>query len=104
MKNQAKILKMPKPKRHAPPSAPALEWIGEVSGRAVRATLVGGSRVLIENHTGITDFSEDCVRLNVPNGTLSVHGTHLSLCEVRPNALIVRGCIRSVEMPEDGDV
>ena len=83
MKNQAKILKMPKPKRHAPPSAPALEWIGEVSGRAVRATLVGGSRV--------------------PNGTLSVHGTHLSLCEVRPNALIVRGCIRSVEMPEDGD-
>ena len=27
MKNQAKILKMPKPKRHALPGAPALEWI-----------------------------------------------------------------------------
>ena len=101
MKNQAKILKMPKPKRHALPGAPALEWISEVSGRAVRATLVGGSRVLIENHTGILDFTEECVRLNAPGGAVSVRGAHLSHCEVRPNALIVRGCIRSVELPEE---
>lgn len=86
------------------PSVPALEWVSDVSGRAVRATAVGSRRILIENHTGIRDFSDTAVTLSTANGALCVRGNGLTLCEVRRNALIVRGEIRQVELPGEGDV
>lgn len=102
MKENSKRVKMPKPRKPSHPNMPALEWISDVSGRAARATAVGSRRILIENHTGIVDFSDNLVRLSTPNGPLCVHGRDLSLCEVRPNALIVHGCIRQVDLPEEG--
>ena len=62
----------------------------------------GEDRVLIENHRGIQDFTEEAVRLFTTNGPLCIYGSSLSLCEVRENALIVHGCIRRVDLPEDG--
>jgi len=103
VKDNAKKARIPRPRRPDHPGVPALEWISDVSGRTARVTAIGSRRILIENHTGIQDFSCDLVRLSTPSGPLCVHGDGLSLCDVRPNALIVYGCIRSVDLPEGGD-
>lgn len=95
---------MPRPHRPVHPGVSALEWLGDVSGRAVRATAVGSRRILIENHTGIRDFTDETVHLSTAAGPLCVHGSNLELCEVRENALIVHGCIRRVDLPDDGGV
>lgn len=102
MKENSRKFKMPKPHKPNHPGISALEWFSELSGRAVRATAVGSRRLLIENHTGIRDFTEETVRLSTAAGSMCVHGQNLTLCEVRKNALIVHGCIRQVELPEDG--
>ena len=54
-------------------------------------------------HPGIQDFSDTSVTLSTASGALCVRGSGLSLCEVRENALIVRGAIRQVELPGEGD-
>lgn len=104
MKENRKKIRFPKPKKPFSPGVPALEWLSDVSGRTVRATLVGSRRIMIENHTGIEDFSCEQVRLNTIDGSLCICGCNLSLCEVRRDALIVHGCIRSIALPEKGDV
>ena len=102
MKENPRKVKMPKVPKTYHPGVPALEWLSDVSGRAARATAIGSRRILIENHTGIQDFTDEQVRLSTASGTLCIHGCDLTLCEVRENALIVHGCIRQVDLPEDG--
>lgn len=94
--------RMPKPHRPAQPVVPALEWLGDVSGRSARATVLGSRRILIENHHGILDFTAEQVRLDTARGPLCVHGRELALQEVRPGSLIVCGCICRLELPDEG--
>lgn len=101
MKKTSGNAKMPKPRKPMQPNVPALEWLRDVSGRAARVTAIGSRRLLVENHRGIIEYSDDTVRLSTACGALTVHGHWLALCEVRPNALIVRGCILRVEFPEE---
>lgn len=102
VKENSRRFKMPRPHKPVHPNVSALEWIGELSGRTARATCIGSRRLLIENHTGIRDFTDETVRLSTATGSMCVHGQNLTLCEVRENALIVHGCIRQVELPDDG--
>lgn len=103
MKENSRKVRMPKPHSPSHPGVPALEWISDVSGRAARTTAIGCRRVLIENHTGILDFTDERVRLSTPSGDMCVHGADLSLMEVRPGALMVHGSIRRVDLPEEED-
>lgn len=81
---------------------PAMEWAEEAVGRCARVTVVGSRSVLVENYAAIERFTEDCVRLDAARGKLCILGDDLSLCEVRPGALIVRGDIRRLELPCSG--
>ena len=83
-------------------SLPALDWVEDVSGRCARATAIGSRCLLVENHTGILSFTSDCVRLATGGGSICVAGSGLTLCEVRPGALIVRGDIHRVYLPSKG--
>lgn len=85
--------------RRQPPPAPALEWAEDITGGCARATAFGSRSVLVENHTGILEFTDACVRLDTRRGPICVTGTGLSLRDVRRGALIVRGDIRRVELP-----
>ena len=102
MKENSRKVRMPKARKPSHPAAPALEWLSDISGLAARTTAIGSRRILIENHTGIQDFTDEQVRLFTAAGPLCIHGRNLTLCEVRENALIVHGCIRQVDLPEDG--
>ena len=83
--------------------APALEWLWTAAGSTARATLTGNRRALIENHTGILEFTPERIRLAAPNGEITVVGDAMQLAEVRPRALIVEGRIEAVELPPEAD-
>ncbi len=93
------VILMRKFRKHSA-EVPALTWID--SANLPRATLEGRSRVLIENHTGIIEFSSEKLRLASKLGEITVAGFDLGLAQVREKCLIVQGRIDSVSMPDGG--
>lgn len=92
----------PGPSGAARPHAPALEWLWDAAGNGARAVVTGGRRALIENHTGILEFSPERIRLAARDGEITVLGAQLQLAEVRPRSLIVLGRIDAVTLPGEG--
>lgn len=82
-------------------NVPALTWVDSAAG-APRALLDGRSRALIENHTGIIEFSTERIRLASKLGEIVITGTDLSLCQVRADSLIVQGRVDGCAMPDGG--
>lgn len=78
---------------------PALEWISDLSGKTARITSIGSHSVLVENHCGIREFTQERICLATRCGMICVEGSGLSLTEVRRDALVVRGEIRHVGLP-----
>lgn len=89
-------------RRAKPPQPDALTWPRDLSGQCARATAIGSSCLLVENHTRILSLSDACVKLGTGQGAITVTGQGLSLCEVRPGALMVKGAIAQVELPPEG--
>ena len=91
-------------KGHRPrrPPVPALEWARDIAGKAPRITAVGSQSLLVENHTGVLDFSTESIRLDSDCGCIVIFGDGLSLMDVRKSALIVSGRIRQIQMPCKG--
>lgn len=89
---------MPALKRIAP-AFPALEWLEEASGALPRLILAGGKRAMIENLTGILEFTDTCIRLLTRAGVLTITGRDLILTQIRPDALTVRGRIERIDLP-----
>lgn len=79
--------------------APALEWLCDLSGRTARVTSIGNRSLLVENHCGILEFTEERIALASGCGKIEVEGAHLFLSEVRRDALVIRGSIREVRLP-----
>lgn len=102
MKSSVRKARIPKPKRPAKPAVPALEWFCDLTGRSSRTTLYGNRGALIENHTGLLDFSDSRILLASHTGSLAVEGEKLSLSEVRENALMIHGIIHRVIFPQEG--
>ena len=86
-------------------SAPALEWLCDLSGKSARITSMGRRCLLVENHCGILEYREDRIRLATRCGCLEIEGSCLSLGEVRRDAMMICGSIRNVKLPcpEAGD-
>lgn len=80
-------------------SAPALEWLCDLSGKTARITSIGNRSLLVENHCGILEFTAERIALATRCGSVEVEGAGLSLSEVRPDALVIRGSIREVKLP-----
>ena len=90
---------MKPPKKHRISSAPALEWICDLSGKTARITSIGNRQLLVENHCGIRRYSESSILLATRCGCVEVTGSALSLCEVRRDALVIRGSIGDIKLP-----
>ena len=76
-----------------------LEWLdGALPGR-IHAEICGSENLLIENYLCVAEFSASRVRVTAEKGILTAEGENLSLCEVRPGSLIVRGRLRTIALP-----
>ncbi|MDK2895742.1 MAG: hypothetical protein PWQ98_1869 [Moorella sp. (in: firmicutes)] len=61
-----------------------------------RLTLVGNSRLVVENHRGISEYQPDLVRLKLSTGELEIKGTGIILREIKPDAIALEGTIQSL--------
>lgn len=80
-----------------------LELPGDVLLDVARVTLVGDVELVVENHRGIVQYTEDRVGLSIPEGTLTVEGEELRIAAISPEQVIILGRIRSLRYtPPDG--
>ena len=80
-------------------SAPALDWLCDLSGKTARITSLGNRSMLVENHRGVLVFTSERILLSTACGEVEVVGSGLSLGDVRRDALIIRGSIHDVKLP-----
>lgn len=60
----------------------------------------GSSRVVIEYHMGVLEYSPQRITVKVKNGEYSVVGEQLSLCRMCTHQLLIRGRIQCVQIRE----
>ena len=65
------------------------------------AELAGDSRVLVEGHRGVTEYSPCRVTVKVGYGALSVSGRGLQLRQMSRQQLVICGCIDALELRRD---
>ena len=71
----------------------------DLAGGQPRLELTGGSRLLIEDHRGILEYTDSVLRVALRRGTLRVSGEGLQLTALTLRELAVSGRIRSIELP-----
>ena len=76
--------------------AEKLELPGEALG-SLLVTAIGQKRLLIENHRGISLYSDVCLRLNAAGGCFAVYGDGLRIRALGGRTLAIEGTIRSME-------
>ena len=96
-------MNMPRPEKRRRLLPPAMEWKGEAAPGAARVTAVGNRRLLVENHTGVVEFTQACIRLSSKNGPITVEGSGLTLADMRRRQLMICGSISRVTLPGGGD-
>ena len=82
--------------------APALEWLCDITGKTARITSIGGTALLVENHRGLIAYEAERVEIQTGCGRVVITGSQLTLSDVRRDALIVRGEIQNVQLPDGG--
>lgn len=90
------VMKMKKEFAHTVGESLSLppETIAEVPLTSLR----GKRSVCIENHRGILAYTDECVKVAVKRGSISVFGTHLTIARMTRGCLEIRGHIRSIEL------
>ena len=60
--------------------------------------IAGESRVLIENHLGVTQYGCECIRVKVKFGQVCVSGSRLELARMIKGQLVISGRIDAVSL------
>ena len=63
-----------------------------------RVDLQGDRRVVIENHRGMVEYSDTCMRVSVRGGVIRVTGMGLELLVMNHDELVIGGRIAGVEL------
>lgn len=71
---------------------------GEVLPGLPLVEVVGDSRVLVENHNGVTSYGCNEIRITVRFGHLCVCGNTLKLARMTRNQLVITGRIDSISL------
>ena len=58
----------------------------------------GNNRVLIENHRGVSEYSDDRIGVRVRFGTVCICGEGLKLCRMSGCQLVVTGMIHNIQL------
>ncbi len=87
---------MRKKRRDHDALAERLELPAEALG-ALLVTSIGRRRVLVENHRGIEQYSEVCLRLRAAEGIFALYGDGIGIRLLGRHTLAAEGDIRSME-------
>ncbi len=59
-----------------------------------KITLIGIEKMLLENHEGIFEIAESCIRVTTKYGLVAISGKELFIRELNDNSLIIEGIIQ----------
>lgn len=62
----------------------------------VRVTMIGRTRVMVQNHRGILQLTQEMVRVRTREGILCIQGKGMTMREMTPECLDIQGEIASV--------
>lgn len=62
-----------------------------------KLTVTGGRRLLVENHRGIMDYSQERIVVSLGRGRLNISGTGLVIHAMNRQELLIGGRIQSME-------
>lgn len=60
--------------------------------------IIDHSRVLIENHKGVTEYGQHMIRVKVKFGSVCVCGSNLELSRMMKGQLIIVGNVESIQL------
>ena len=60
--------------------------------------ILGCSRVLIENHQGVTEYGPERIRVRVRQGTIGITGKEMRLCRMGECQLVIIGDIAGIQL------
>lgn len=60
--------------------------------------IAGDGRVLIENHSGVTEYGCEKIQVRVSYGLVCVTGRCLILCEMTKHQLVISGSVEAVTL------
>lgn len=60
--------------------------------------IIDDSRVLIENHKGVTEYGVNLIRVKVKFGSICICGNHLELSRMTKGQLIITGNVDSIQL------
>jgi len=75
----------------------ALELPKEIALNMPKLTMLGSEDLVIENHKGIIEYSDEKVRINTASGTIKISGINLTIKEITAEDIMVKGNISSLE-------
>ena len=78
--------------------ADAADLSGEALPKVPLIEVMGHDRVLVENHCGITAYSDEAICVKVKFGSVQITGCHLTIARMTVEQLIIVGEIRCVEL------
>ena len=64
--------------------------------------IAGDCRVLIEHHSGIREYTPECICVNLNLGQVLVWGNQLTVSSMTSSQLIIHGLIFRVELIREG--
>ena len=79
-----------------------LELPGEILPGQSLVELVGDSRVLVENHQGVTEYSRCRIGATVSFGRVLVCGENLELARMTQRQLVITGRVEGVTLMRRG--
>lgn len=79
-----------------------LELPGEILPGQSLVELVGDSRVLVENHQGVTEYSRCRIGAAVSFGRVLVCGENLELARMTQRQLVITGRVEAVTLMRRG--
>ena len=77
--------------------AESLELPEEALSDALRVTIIGRRRAVVEHHRGLLGYDEQCVEVSAAAGRARILGADLTLHAMDRDTLIVTGRIAAVE-------
>jgi sporulation protein YqfC len=67
-----------------------------------KVVILGNIQVLIENHSGIIEYTLESVKVNSPIGIIEVKGSRLAIKSIVEEEIIIDGTIDAVVMNGQG--
>ncbi len=76
--------------------ATLLEMPSDLMVDAARITIVGDMEVLVDNHRGLVEYTEEQVSFGSPQGRICIVGMGLEIALISPEGALIKGRIREV--------